>query len=67
MPGWRVQQRANHPGAIERLVRWYEREWGPYYGELVQRMGWQEEGPVEFLNAERGKEYVSQLTMGTSP
>jgi GNAT superfamily N-acetyltransferase len=36
-------------------------------GEFVQRRGWQEEGPVEFLNARRGKVYVRQLTIGHSP
>lgn len=62
-----IELLADHPGVIDRLVRWYERESGSYYGELAQRMGWQEEGPVEFLNAERGKVHIRQLTMGPSP
>lgn len=149
----------DHPGVIDRLVRWYEREWEPYYGEqgpgdaradlesrcnrgrlpvgfvavedgrilgtaaldddaatgtrpsvvgllvapdrrrrgiasallefaeglardlgydelfmsttilgeFVMRMGWQERDSVGFLNAERGKLYVRQLTRGHSP
>jgi GNAT superfamily N-acetyltransferase len=31
-------------------------------GELLQRKGWLEKGDVEFLNEERGKVYVRNLT-----
>jgi len=36
-------------------------------GELLQRKGWMEKGDVEFLNEERGKIYVRNLTKSELP